>query len=173
MDISTSNGQIRDNADREAEWAAAAAAKNVVAGMPKRLVRVALGDPTGIRSAKPNEGAAEIWTYRRPGELVLVGFANDVVVWNRTEGAPDSVLAAMPTVNRREVATIGRDCGDVLRLLGPPVSVEDAPPQPAQPGEQPVPAQRNYYDPAPDNDEPLVVTCAGARVVAVDRAPQR
>ena len=173
MDIQSGNGTVRDSADQEAAWAQAAAAKNIVAGMPKRVVRAALGDPTGMRSAKDNENAAEIWTYRRPGEVMVIGFVNDVVAWYRTDGAPDSILEPLPVVNRREVASIGRDCGDVLRILGPPVAVEAAPAWTSQQGEAPVPAQRHIYDPVTSNDEPLMITCAAARVVAVERAPPR
>jgi hypothetical protein len=173
LDIPTSNGQVRDSADREAEWSAAAASRSIVPGMPKRHVRAALGDPTGMRSAKASENAAEIWTYRRPGEATLIGFVNDAMVWQRIEAAPESVLEAVVPPNRREVASLGRDCGDVLQILGSPASIEDAPPRPPAEGEPPVPAKRHYYDPAPGNEEPLVITCAGARVVAVDTAPRR
>jgi Domain of unknown function (DUF4124) len=68
--------------EREAEWTRNAADHRVVAGMPARWVRDALGEPTEIRDT-PTAGAAQLWLYDLPDRSIEIGMLNDQVLWFR------------------------------------------------------------------------------------------
>lgn len=68
--------------EREAEWRRNASERRVVAGMPARWVREALGEPAEIRDTT-TAGAAQLWLYTFPERSVQVGMLNEQVLWFR------------------------------------------------------------------------------------------
>ena len=76
------NSWTADRAEKEAEWRRNAALHRVVAGMPLRWVRDALGEPTEVRDTA-TAGAAEVWLYNLPDRSVQVGILADHVLWFR------------------------------------------------------------------------------------------
>src|SRR5436309_393379 len=76
------NSWTADRAEKEAEWRRNAALHRVVAGMPLRWVRDALGEPTEVRDTA-TAGAAEVWLYNLPDRSVQVGILADQVLWFR------------------------------------------------------------------------------------------
>jgi hypothetical protein len=100
--------------EREAEWRRNASERRVVAGMPARWVREALGEPGEIRDTT-TAGAAQLWLYTFPERSVQVGMLNDQVLWFRetltartgqsgerppTEAAAPQISRSSPPVER-------------------------------------------------------------------------
>jgi hypothetical protein len=75
------------NEEREAEWRRSASQHQLVAGMPGRWVREALGEPTEVRDT-PTAGAAQLWLYKLPGRSIDVGMLNDQLLWFKETPVP-------------------------------------------------------------------------------------
>jgi len=87
VELAPDNGRTQEPAALEAKWAVALKAGQVVAGMPKRLVRDAFGAPTEVRAGTTAERVSEIWIYRNPGGVRRIGFLDGRVAW---EGGDDA-----------------------------------------------------------------------------------
>lgn len=105
VELMPDNGLTQEPAALEAQWAAAAKVGQVMAGMPKRHVRSAMGTPTEVRAGTAAERASEIWIYRNPGGGRRIGFLDGRVVWERGDDAssePPAADEAADTAARRE-----------------------------------------------------------------------
>ena len=76
------NSWTADRAEKDAEWSRNATLHRVVAGMPLRWVREALGEPSEVRDTA-TAGAAEVWLYNFPDRSVQVGIQAGQVLWSR------------------------------------------------------------------------------------------
>src|SRR5208282_1319460 len=74
------NSWTADRAEKDAAWQRHASAHRIVAGMPVRWVREALGEPTEVRRTE-TAGADEVWLYNLPGRNAQVGVLADQVLW--------------------------------------------------------------------------------------------
>lgn len=170
VELSLDNGTPREAPEVEARWRDAAARREVAQGMPKRWVQQALGLPTGIRRGDPADAATEIWSYDAPGGSTRVGFAGNVVAWQRSE--PRTTAASAKAENAdapRSRVAADRKCDEVLAELGPAASQQSIPL--ATGGGN---AVRYTYDPVPGGlPVQLTFTCADGRVVAVSRGIAR
>ena len=121
------NSWTADRAEKEAEWRRNAALHRVVAGMPLRWVRDALGEPTEVRNTA-TAGAAEVWLYNLPDRSVQVGILADQVLWFRETpmvGPPARVSPApeRPALDRataeasRATSETQRSAADLLRSM--------------------------------------------------------
>jgi hypothetical protein len=97
------NSWTADRVEKDAAWQRHAAEHRVVAGMPLRWVREALGEPTEVRKTA-TAGAAEVWLYNFTDRSAQVGVLADQVLWFRetpvvapvARGAGDAEPAAAP-----------------------------------------------------------------------------
>jgi hypothetical protein len=123
VELLLDNGSGQAAPEVEARWRTAASQHEVVAGMPKRWVREALGPPADVRRGAPGDQAGEVWTWRTPVATVRVGFIGDAVTWRRSEAnAGDAAPAATtagdgPDAVRSRVA-LDRSCDETLAELG-------------------------------------------------------
>jgi hypothetical protein len=85
------NSWTADLAEKDAAWQRHAAAHEVVAGMPVRWVREALGEPGDVRKTA-TAGADEVWLYNLPDRSAQVGVLGNQVLWFR-ETPVSAVLA--------------------------------------------------------------------------------
>jgi hypothetical protein len=76
------NGWTASRTEKEAEWQRNAANHRVLAGMPARWVREALGEPAEVRETTTG-GATELWAYSFPDRTVQVGMRDNAVLWSR------------------------------------------------------------------------------------------
>jgi hypothetical protein len=76
------NSWTADRAEKDAAWQRHAAAHEVVAGMPVRWVREALGEPGEVRKTA-TAGADEVWVYNSPERSAQVGVLGNQVLWFR------------------------------------------------------------------------------------------
>jgi Domain of unknown function (DUF4124) len=158
----------REAPEVEARWRESAMRHEVTKGMPKRWVQQALGVPAQIRRAVSDEGATEIWTYDTPGGTVNVGFAANVVAWQRNEPRASNERAQGADAARSRVAA-ERNCDEVLKELGAPSTRDNI--KLTTTGSDSV---RYTYDPIPGGlPVRLSFTCSGGRVIAVSRGIPR
>jgi Domain of unknown function (DUF4124) len=95
------NTWTADSAEKDAAWRRQASEHHVVAGMPVRWVREALGEPSEVRKTE-TAGADEVWLYNLPDRSAQVGVLADRVLWFRegpviapvARSAPEPVPAA-------------------------------------------------------------------------------
>jgi len=126
VELFLDNGSGKAAPEVEARWRTAAQQRELVAGMPKRWVQQALGQPAEVRRGTPADAAAEVWIYPTPVATIRVGFVADAVVWSRREplgahpasadGTP--VTADGPDAARSRV-NADRGCDETLAELGP------------------------------------------------------
>jgi len=76
------NSWTADRAEKDAAWQRHAMAHEVVAGMPLRWVREALGEPEEVRNTA-TAGADEVWLYNSPDRSTQVGILGQQVLWVR------------------------------------------------------------------------------------------
>lgn len=170
VELLLDNGNARESADTESRWRAAAATHEVVTGMPKRWVQQALGLPAQVQRGAPADAASEVWTYRTPAGVTRIGFAANVVAWQRTEARPPASGAADGADAVRSRVAADRDCAEVLAELGPPAGTQPI----EQDGGLSAGAVRYTYDPVPGGlPVRLTFSCAAGRVVAVSRGIPR
>jgi hypothetical protein len=99
------NSWTADPVEKAAAWQRQAAEHRVVAGMPLRWVREALGDPSEVRKTA-TAGADAVWLYNFPDRSAQVGILADQVLWfretplvaplARTAADPEPFAAASP-----------------------------------------------------------------------------
>jgi hypothetical protein len=99
------NSWTADRAEKDAAWQRHAAAHEVMAGMPVRWVREALGEPGEVRKTA-TAGADEVWLYNSPDRSAQVGVLANQVLWfretpvsatlARATTSPDSAAPAAP-----------------------------------------------------------------------------
>jgi len=191
---------VKDKAPPNAStWESAAAAGQVVSGMPKRWVLRARGTPVVIRAATAAEEATEIWRYPQAATVLTIGFAGDAVVWVRDEprlatapeaapalaGAPAArpgTATAPPSVpdNRRSaearsLIARGSACDLVLAEMGPPDRKEPVQISAAALGGPDIlaAATKYIYDARADADGRTVFTCLGGKVADVEHGGAR
>lgn len=87
------NNWTADRAEKDAAWQRQAAEHRVVAGMPARWVREALGEPAEVRKTE-TAGADEVWLYSLRDRNAQVGVLADHVLWFREAPAAASVTRA-------------------------------------------------------------------------------
>lgn len=85
--------------EREAEWRRNASEHKLVAGMPARFVRDALGEPTEVRETQ-KAGAAQLWLYKLTDRSVEVGMLNDQVLWFQETPVSAPAARAAPAPER-------------------------------------------------------------------------
>ena len=98
------NTWTADRVEKDAAWQRQAARREVVAGMPLRWVREALGEPAEVRKAA-TAGAEQVWLYNFPDHTAQVGVLADQVLWFRetpvvapvARAAADPASTAPPT----------------------------------------------------------------------------
>jgi hypothetical protein len=171
LDVTSENGATRAAPEDDARWEAAAKQKNVQNGMPRRYVQQALGTPLTMRPGTATDNAAEVWTYTKDGQEMVVGFVGGNVAWVRTDAPPMSEAArnanpradAPRNAERRQFVYKGQDCASVLAELG----TADAEAEGGTAGE---PARRYVWEPmAGDPGVRTIMLCASGRVTAVER----
>ncbi len=124
------NSWTADRAEKDAAWQRQAAEHRIVAGMPVRWVREALGEPTEVRRTE-TAGADEVWLYNLPGRNAQVGVLADQVLWFRE--APATAPAARAAVAPDASASQAQPAG--LQAPAPtPAQVLHAAPEPTAPG---------------------------------------
>ena len=177
VDLLLDNGSARDGPEVEARWRAAAAQRQVIAGMPKRWVQQALGQPTETRRGTPADGANEVWIYESRNGAARVGFVGNSVAWFRSESitpaAPSPVVdagAEQADAVRSRVSP-DRNCDEVLAQLGAPGRREPIRvPQAAAGGERAAEGVRYVYEPlAGGLPVRLSFSCIDGRVATVSR----
>jgi hypothetical protein len=89
------NSWTADRAEKDAAWQRHAMAHEVVAGMPLRWVREALGEPEQVRNTA-TAGADEVWLYNSAERSTQVGILGQQVLWVRETpmAAPPAAVAA-------------------------------------------------------------------------------
>ena len=85
--------------EREAEWRRSASQHQLLAGMPARWVREALGEPKEVRDT-PTSGAAQLWLYSLRDRSVQVGMLDDQVLWFRETPAVSPTGRVAPPAER-------------------------------------------------------------------------
>src|SRR5208283_964980 len=124
------NSWTADRAEKDAAWQRQAAEHRIVAGMPVRWVREALGEPTEVRRTE-TAGADEVWLYNLPGRNAQVGVLADQVLWFRE--APATAPAARAAVAPDASASQAQPAG--LQAPAPtPAQILHAAPEPTAPG---------------------------------------
>ncbi len=140
------NSWTADRAEKDAAWQRHAAAHEVMAGMPVRWVREALGEPAEVRKTA-TAGADEVWLYNSPDRSAQVGVLANQVLWYRETpvsgalarattspadpaGAPAAAAAVdtprgAPEIIRATPAT--PKTGDVAAAPVPPATVDVLP----------------------------------------------
>jgi hypothetical protein len=93
------NSWTADRAEKDAQWQRTAAEHHVVAGMPARWVREALGDPMEVRDTA-TAGAKEVWLYNFPDRSVQVGILADQVLWSRETPVIGALARGAPEPDR-------------------------------------------------------------------------
>jgi uncharacterized protein DUF4124 len=183
VELFIDNGRTDDSTD-PGTWESLAQQKNVVVGMPRRFVLLALGAPRITRAGRGDENANEVWSYPRNGQTMRVGMLNGVVTWIRYEDipvaspapvAPATSDADQRAMRRRAIAE-GEDCDALAQALGAPDRTDDGNPAGLAPG--PIDAQsgitRYTWEPAPgDPNARTTVTCTAGRVTNVERSSTR
>ena len=116
----------------ESLWSAAAREQKVVVGMPKPFVTEGLGAPVEIRAPRTGETGSEVWVYARPGQMMRVGFQNNLVAWIRNDttqpdakpgAGPAAVTPAAPPTREmrvRDGLAVGKTCAAALADAGQP-----------------------------------------------------
>ena len=89
------NNWTASRTEKEAEWQRNAANHRVLAGMPARWVREALGEPAEVRETTTG-GATELWAYSFPDRTVQVGMRDNAVLWSRETPVSAPVARAAP-----------------------------------------------------------------------------
>jgi hypothetical protein len=89
------NGWTASRTEKEAEWQRNAANHRVLAGMPARWVREALGEPAEVRETTSG-GATELWAYSFRDRTVQVGMRDNAVLWSREAPVNAPVAQAAP-----------------------------------------------------------------------------
>jgi hypothetical protein len=164
--------------DVEQSWRTAAAARQVVIGMPKRWVQQALGEPSRIRPGSGDEKATEVWLYSTNAAITQVGFTSGMVAWTRGGGgAPavvrggDDVPPAPDTFGR---VTNGRACGEVLAEIGLPDRQSSTQIIAPQPDGEARATDATQYSYAPRGDAAgLSFVCLAGKVAQVQRTSVR
>jgi len=178
VELFVDNGASRESADDEAAWESAAREKNVMVGMPRRYVRVALGAPRNMRPGKADENAAEVWSYPQDMRTLRLGFRNGAVAWMRHDEAEASGEAALDDeatqrVLRRRSVGEGQDCSQIAELLGRPDATDEAGGSAAS-ANAPTAVTRYTWEPAAgDPFVRTIITCSGGRVTYVERISGR
>jgi hypothetical protein len=177
VELLLDNGSARDGPDVEARWRGAAAQRQVIAGMPKRWVQQALGQPTETRRGAPADAANEVWIYESRNGTARVGFVGNAVVWFRSESitpaapsaAPDAAAEQADAVRSRVVPD--RNCDEVLAQLGAPGRREAIRVPPAAAGaERAAEGFRYVYEPLFGGlPVRLSFSCVDGRVATVSR----
>lgn len=150
--------------DLEQQWGERAKRKEVHAGMPRAYVVRAHGTPQEMRPGRPRENASEVWLYKRSDLELAVGFVKGVVAWTSEPAKLDVEPDPMPS--RRQLATVGRACGELAPEMGEPDSVSNA--LDDQSGRT---VELRQWQPAPGDRETTTVTCLDGRVLRVERQP--
>ena len=134
------NSWTADRAEKDAAWQRHAMAHEVVAGMPLRWVREALGEPEQVRNTA-TAGADEVWLYNSPERSTQVGILGQQVLWVRETpmvAAPAAVAAeqAPPAAQTIRVAPDARPAAQAQAapqaLTAPPTAAQVQPPPQAQ-----------------------------------------
>jgi hypothetical protein len=197
VELFLDNGSATEAPEQEARWRAAATQREVLAGMPKRWVQQALGQPAEIRRGNLSDRASEVWRFDTPDGVIRVGFSGNTVAWARSEAtaplgaagepahaagaaarAPGGAIepprargtAENPEVARSKV-TAERNCDDVLAELGPP-GRREAVRVPVGAGgvERLADGMRYTYEPVAGGlPVRLAFSCVDGRVAAVSR----
>ncbi|HUH92861.1 MAG TPA: DUF4124 domain-containing protein [Casimicrobiaceae bacterium] len=120
--------------EREAEWRRSASEHRLVAGMPGRFVREALGEPTEVRDTQ-KAGAAQLWLYNLTDRSVEVGMLNDQVLWfQETPTATPARSAQAPETAASPARAAAAPEGPIAPpRVGPPNHSVAAPPTAAPP----------------------------------------
>lgn len=162
---------VEQPTDIEASWRNAAQEHRVVAGMPKRWVQQALGQPIEIRAGRGDEKASEVWTYPRTSAITQVGFAGGNVSWSRNEpvttrgqGAPAGDDGAS-----LERIVAGADCVAAIAQAGTPSRQQPVRIANADAAMGAVDAVQYVYEPRTGSPLGIAFTCLGGRVVEVQR----
>jgi len=131
------NNWTATRTEKEAEWQRSAANHRVLAGMPARWVREALGEPAEVRETTTG-GATELWAYSFADRTVQVGMRDSAVLWSReapvgapvaraapAQQSPPPSSASVPEVPRSNdvpmtTTTTISPAADVLRDSEPP-----------------------------------------------------
>jgi len=162
--------------DVEATWRAAAAARQVVVGMPKRWVQQALGEPSRIRAGLGDDKATEVWVYSNESAIAQVGFSGGTVAWTRAGGSSttrggDDAPAVAQEFDR---VINGRSCGEVLAQIGLPDRQSATQVLTPQPDGATRAADATRYSYAPRGDVAgLSFVCLGGKVAQVQRTSAR
>jgi hypothetical protein len=134
--------------EREAEWRRNASERRVVAGMPARWVREALGEPAEIRDTT-TAGAAQLWLYSFPERSVQVGMLNDQVLWFRETPTARTGQSGERPATEAPAPQISRSSPPVERPANLPTT-RLAPTAPERP---PVDASRSLSERPPSASE--------------------
>jgi hypothetical protein len=89
------NSWTADRVEKDAAWQRQASEHRVVAGMPARWVREALGEPSEVRKTA-TAGADAVWLYSFPDRSAQVGILADQVLWFRETPVVAPVARADP-----------------------------------------------------------------------------
>jgi len=159
--------------EREAEWRRNASQHQLVAGMPGRFVREALGEPTEVRDTQ-KAGAAQLWLYKLTDRSVEVGMLNDQVLWFQETpmSAPAARAAPAPAAPERSAqasssvaaAPAQRAVPDLPATRVPPSAAERADASPQPPATPPANVARGPIE------TPGVATSASPQIAAAPDA---
>ncbi|HEV3239161.1 MAG TPA: DUF4124 domain-containing protein [Casimicrobiaceae bacterium] len=120
------NSWTADRVEKDAQWRRTAAEHHVVAGMPQRWVREALGEPTEVRDTA-TAGAKEVWLYNFPERSVQVGILADQVLWFRETPVIGSLTRAATEFDRTAVGAQHAAPGAAAAASDAPRAAPDAP----------------------------------------------
>jgi hypothetical protein len=125
------NSWTADRAEKDAAWQREATAHRVVAGMPLRWVREALGEPIEVRNTA-TAGADEVWLYNFPDRSTQVGILANQVLWVRETpvSAPPAAVAAEPVPAAAQASHAAADARAAAEV---PHSVPESRPAPDLP----------------------------------------
>lgn len=165
MDLQLNNGTVQDGG-ADGDWAARAARKEVVVGMPRAFVVKAQGTPQEMRPGRPQENAAEVWRYRRKDFDLGVGFNKGVVAWIKDNPSDAPAAAPDPEPSRRQNFHVTRKCADIAAEAGAPASVYEEMDEGMARR-----VMRHVWEPEPGDRERTIVTCVDGAIARVERIP--
>jgi hypothetical protein len=173
------NTWTADRAEKDAAWQRHASAHEVVAGMPVRWVREALGEPEEVRSTA-TAGADEVWLYNLPDRSTQVGILGQQVIWIRETPMtvqPTGVAAGPATAANQpsHAATDSRGLPEGTQALPQPQFAPQAqtvPQAPTAPQTQAPPQAQVAPQPQAPQAQVLPQTRPAPQAQAVPEAPR-